>query len=165
MNPKHKSLLFKERSCLGRTKFKIIQFIVDSWLPFVSLLHLHFKSYIARQTSSIMDRVARKDMKQGKRFRLSTEVRATLKRKHDRWMPYHAYSRVSKDLSVFRALLQLILSFFQDNSTAVTEEVGCNGKAVKMFSEMIKHSLRDDDFVSRKCMMFNVVLFHYRIRF
>ena len=68
-----------------------------------------------------MDRVARKDMKQGKRFRLSTEVCATLKRKHYRWMPYRAYSRVSKDLSVFRALLKLILSFFQqDNSRAVT---------------------------------------------
>ena len=28
MNPKHKSLLFKERSCLGWTRFKFIQFIV-----------------------------------------------------------------------------------------------------------------------------------------
>ena len=97
-------------------------------------------------------------------FRLSTEVRATLKCKHDRWTLYRAYSRVSKDLGVFRALLKCILSFFQDNSTAVTEnEVGCNGKAVKMFSDMIKSSLRDDDFVSSKCMTFNVVLFHYRI--
>ena len=111
-----------------------------------------------------MDRVARKDIKEGKCFRLSTEVRATLKCKHDRWTPYHAYSRVSKDLGVFRALLKCILSFFQDNSTAVTEnEVGCNGKAVKVFSDMIKSSLRDDDFVSSKCMTFNVVLFHYRI--
>ena len=49
--------------------------------------------------------------------------------------------------------------------TTENEEVGCNGKAVKMFSDMIKHSLTDDDFVSHKCMMFNVVLFHYRIRF
>ena len=143
MNPKYKSLLFKERSCLGWTKFKII--IVDGWLPFVSLLRLCFKSYIARQTSSIMDRVARKDMKQGKQFRLSTEVRATIQCKHDRWTPYHAYSRVEKALDVFRALCKIILSFFQDNSTsAVTEnesKVGCNGKAVKMFSEMIKCSL------------------------
>ena len=89
--------------------------------PFVFLLRLRFKSYIARQTSSIMDRVARKDIKQGKHFRLSTEVRATLKHKHDRWTPYRAYSRVSKDLGVLRALCKLILSFFQDNSTAVTE--------------------------------------------
>ena len=28
MNPKHKSLLSKEQSCLGWTKFKIIKFIV-----------------------------------------------------------------------------------------------------------------------------------------
>ena len=71
---------------------------------------------------------------------------------------------------MFRALCKIILSFFQDNSTdAVTSEsneskVGCNGKAVKMFAEMIKYSSRDDDFVSRKCTMFNV-LFYYHIRF
>ena len=99
----------------------------------------------------------------GKRFRLSTEVRATLQRKHDRWTPYRAYSRVNKELGVFREICQIILSFFKDNSStdAATAEskVGCNGKAVKMFSELIKRSLRDDDFVSRKCTMFNVVLF------
>ena len=117
------------------------------------------------------DRVARKDMKQGKRFRLSTEVRATLQRKHDRWTPYRAYSRVEKELGVFRALCQIILSFFKDNSSTDAEsnnesKVGCNGRAVKMFSELIKRSLRDDDFVSGKCTMFNVVLFfYYRIRF
>ena len=88
-------------------------------------------------------RVARKDMKQGKRFRLSTEVRATLQRKHDRWTPYHAYSRVEKDLGVFRALCKLILSFFQTAVTENNDEVGCNGKAVKMFAEMIRCSLRD----------------------
>ena len=103
------------------------------------------------------DRVARKDM--GKQFRLSTEVRATLQRKHDRWTPYRAYSRVEKELSVFRALCQIIISFFQTPVTTENNEVGCNGRAVKMFSELIKRSLRDDDFVSRKCTMFNVVLF------
>ena len=61
------------------------------------------------------DRVARKDMKQGERFRLSTEVRATLQREHDRWTPYRAYSRVEKELSVFSALCQILLSFFQTN--------------------------------------------------
>ena len=84
---------------------------------------------------------------------MSTEVPATIQRKHDRWTPYGAYSRVEKDLGVLRALCKIILLFFQDNSmAAVTEnesKVGCNGKAVKMFSEMIKRSLRDDDFVSR----------------
>ena len=115
------------------------------------------------------DRIARKDM--GKRFRLSTEVCATLQRKHDRWTPYCAYSRVEKELSVFRALSQILLSFFKDNSSMDAESnnesnVGCNGRAVKMFTDLIKRSLRDDDFVSHKCTTFNVVLFfYYRIRF
>ena len=105
------------------------------------------------------DRVARKDM--GKRFRLSTEIRATLQRKHDRWTPYRAYSRVEKELSAFRALCKMIISFFQMPAAATTEndEVGCNGRAVKMFADLIKRSLRDEDFVARKCMTFNVVLF------
>ena len=57
------------------------------------------------------DRVSRKHM--GKRFRLSSEVRTTLQRKHDRWMPYRAYSRVEKEVGVFRAICQIILSFFR----------------------------------------------------
>ena len=76
------------------------------------------------------DRVARKNMKQGKRFRLSTEVRATLQRKHDRWTPYRGYSRVEKELSVFRALCQIIISFFQTPATTENDEVGCNGRDV-----------------------------------
>ena len=111
------------------------------------------------------DRVARKDM--GKRFRLSTEVRATLQRKHDRWTPYRAYSRVEKELSFFRALCKMLISFFQmPAATTENDEVGCNGRAVKMFADLIKRSLRDEDFVARKCTTFNVVLFfYYRIRF
>ena len=109
------------------------------------------------------DHVARKDM--GKRFRLSTEACATLQRKHDRWTPYRAYSRVEKELSAFRALCKMIISFFQMPATE-NDEVGCNGRAVKMFADLIKRSLRDEDFVARKCMTFNVVLFfYYRIRF
>ena len=107
------------------------------------------------------DRIARKDMGK-KRFRLSTEVHATLQRKHDRWTPYRAFSRVEKELSVFRALCQMLISFFQTPPATTAdndEEVGCNGRAVKMFSDLIKRSLRDDDFVSRKCTTFNVVLF------
>ena len=103
----------------------------------------------------------------GKRFRLSTEVHATLQCKHDRWTPYCAYSRVEKELSAFRALCEIIISFFQmPVATTENDEVGCNGRAVKMFADLIKRSLRDEDFVARKCMMFNVVLFfYYRIRF
>ena len=104
------------------------------------------------------DRVARKDM--GKRFRLSTEVRATLQRKHDRWTPYRAYSRVEKELCAFRALCKILISFFQmPAATTENDEVGCNGRAVKMFADLIKRSLRDEDFVARKCTTFNVVLF------
>ena len=77
------------------------------------------------------------------------------------------YSRVEKDLGVFRALCKLILSFFQTAVTEINDEVGYNGKAAKkMFAEMIRCSLRDDDFVSRKCTTFNVAhFFKYRIRF
>ena len=168
MNPKHKSLLFKERSCLGWTKFKIIQFIVVTIRVLTPLTFQIVHNFVNK---IMADRAARKDMKQGKCFRLSTEVCATLQCKHDRWAPYRAYSRVNKELGVFRALCKIILLFFQDNSTdAVTAEsneskVGCNGKAVKMFVEMIKRSLRDDDFVSHKCTTFNVVLFLLSYRF
>ena len=130
----------------------------------MSLLRLSFKSYITSSIKIIIiimaDRVARKDMGK-KRFRLSTEVRSTLQRQHDRWTPYRAYSRVEKELSVFRALCKIILSFFQMPAAATTEnddQVGCNGRAVKMFADLIKRSLRDEDFLARKCTTFNVVL-------
>ena len=97
----------------------------------------------------------------GKRFRLSTEVRATLQRKHDRWTPYRAYSRVEKEVGVFRAICQIILSFFRMPPKAEEGKMGCNGRAVKMFSDLIKRSFRDDDFVSRKCTTFNVVRFFH----
>ena len=110
----------------------------------------------------MVDRVSRKHM--GKRFRLSSEVRATLQGKHNRWTPYRAYSRVEKEVGVFRTICQIILSFFRMPPKTEEGEVGCNGRAVKMFSDLIKRSFRDDDFVSRKCMTFNVVrFFHYHI--
>ena len=65
---------------------------------------------------------------------------------------------MEKELSVFRALCKMIISFFQMPATE-NDEVGCNGRAVKMFADLIKRSLRDEDFVARKCMTFNVVLF------
>ena len=106
---------------------------------------------------TMADRISRKHI--GKRFRLSSEVRATLQRKHDSWTPYRAYSRVEKELGVFRAICNIILSFFKMPPKTDEEEVGCNGRAVKMFADLIKRSFRDDDFVSRKCTTFNVVLF------
>ena len=44
-------------------------------------------------------------------------------------------------------------------ATTENDEVGCNGRAVKMFADLIKRSLRDEDFVACKCTTFNVVLF------
>ena len=77
-----------------------------------------------------MDRVARKDIKECKHFRLSTEVRATLKRRHD--------SRVSKELAVFRALLKCILSFFQIVSGAIVQGSDEENKlAIKVCLEFI----------------------------
>ena len=148
MNPKHKSLLFKERSCLGWTRFKFIQFIVIT-VSVLTPLKFQIVHNFVNKIIIMADRVARKDM--GKRFRLSTEVRATLQRKHDRWTPYRAYSRVEKELSVFRALCKMLISFFQiPAATTENDEVGCNGRAVKMFADLIKRSLRDEDFVARK---------------
>ena len=34
-------------------------------------------------------------------------------------------------------------------ATTENDEVGCNGRAVKMFADLIKRSLRDEDFVAR----------------
>ena len=59
------------------------------------------------------DRISRKDMGKKRRFRLSTEVRAKLQRKRDSWTPYRAYSRIEKELGVFRAIIKKIYSFFK----------------------------------------------------
>ena len=141
MNPKHKSLLFKEWSCLGWTRFKFIQFIVVT-VSVLTPLKFQIVHNFVNEIIIMADRVAQKDM--GKRFRLSTEVRATLQRKHDRWTPYRAYSRVEKELSFFGALCKILLSFFQMPAATTTEndEVGCNGRAVKMFADLIKRSLK-----------------------
>ena len=112
---------------------------------------------------TMADRISRKHIE--KRFRLSSEVRATLQRKHDRWTPYRAYSRVEKEVGVFRAICNIILSFFKMPPKTDEWEVDCNGRAVKMFADLIKRSFRDDDFVSRKCTTFNVVLFFTNVLF
>ena len=140
-------------------KLSIRSFVlfINVLLCSISLRRINFAD------KTMADRVSRKHM--GKRFRLSSEVRATLQRKHDRWTPYCAYSRVEKEVGVFRAICQIILSFFKMPPKTDEGEVGCNGRAVKMFADLIKRSFRDDDFVSRKCTTFNVVLFffYYRI--
>ena len=136
---KHKSLLFKERSCLGWTKFKIIRL----WIV------LHEK---------ILRRVNVSGCPQRYMLLLNISMIGGCLIMH--------IVELAKISVYLGHSVSAFYHFFQDNSMAVTEnEVGCNGKAVKKFSDMIKHSLRDDDFVSRKCMTFNVVLFHCRICF
>ena len=94
--------------------------------------------------------IPRKDMDK-KRFTLSTEVRATLERKHDRWMPVRAFDLVNKELIVLYSLAKMLLAFFKkDNDSGDKEEVLCDGRAVKMFSDMIRKSFKDDDFISGK---------------
>ena len=100
-----------------------------------------------------MNRVARKEMKAKSRFRLSTEVRATLQRKHDKWTPYRALSRVSKEIQAFQSMCLLILSFFKgkaDDDEGSSDDVACDGRSIRMFSDMIRSSLRDEDFISGK---------------
>ena len=124
---------------------------VSVLLRSISLRRINFAD------KTMADRISRKHM--GKRFRLSSEIRATLQHKHDRWTPYRAYSRVEKELGVFRAICNIILSFFKMPPKTDEGEVGCNGRAVKMFADLMKRSFRDDDFVSYKCTTFNVILF------
>ena len=56
--------------------------------------------------------IPRKDMDK-KRFTLSTEVRAILQRKYNRWTPVHAFDRVNKKLVVLYSLAKMLLAFFK----------------------------------------------------
>ena len=95
--------------------------------------------------------IPRKDMDKKKRFTLSTEVRATLDRKHGRWMPVCVFDRVNKELLVLYSLAKMLLALFKkDNDSGDKVEVLCDGRAVKMFSDMIRKSFKDDDFISGK---------------
>ena len=94
-----------------------------------------------------MDRIPRKDMKT-KHFRLSTDVRSTLQRKHDKWTPVCAFNRLSKDLSVLHALSKVLLTFFKKDDDGNEEDILCDGRVVKMFADMIRKSFKDEDFIS-----------------
>ena len=75
---------------------------------------------------------ARKEAVKKPRFRLATEVRATLERKYDRWSPLRAYNRVNKELMMLISLCKIILGFFKKTSgNAKDEEVLCDGRAVR----------------------------------
>ena len=92
-----------------------------------------------------MERIPCKDMKD-KLFRVSTEVRSVLQRQHDHWSPLRAFERVKKDLDILHVLCKVFLAFFKKESDDERAAV-CNGKSVKMFADMIRKSLQDEDFV------------------
>ena len=93
--------------------------------------------------------IPRKDMDKKQRFTLSTEVRAILQRKYDRWTPVCAFNRVNKELFVLDSLSKMLLAFVKkENDSDDNEEVLCDGRAAKMFSDMIRKSFKDEDFIS-----------------
>ena len=99
-----------------------------------------------------MDRVPRKKMSVNKKlFRVSTEVRSVLQRKHNKWSPVRAFDRVGKDLNIFYKMCKVFLTFLkkfgQDDDLA-----SCDGRVVKIFADMVKKSLHDDGFVSGECL-------------
>ena len=95
-----------------------------------------------------MESIPRKEMSSSKKlFRVSSEVRSVLQRKHDKWSPVRAYDRLKKDLHVFHAMCKVFLRFFAKFGTGHNEGAACDGKTVKMFSDLIRRCLDDDDFV------------------
>ena len=110
------------------------------------MFHLEFQ-----KIKKMEEHTARKEVSKKPRFRLSTEVRATLERKYDRWSPVRAYNRVSKELTILISLCKIILCFFRKRSDdAEDEDVLCDGRAVRMFSDMIRKSFKDEEFMSGK---------------
>ena len=97
------------------------------------------------------EQTARKEVTEKPRFRLSTEVRATLERKYDTWSPLRAYKRVNKEIMMLISLCKIILGFFKKTpDDAKDEEVLCDGRAVRMFADMIRKSFKDEEFMSGK---------------
>ena len=66
-------------------------------------------------------------------------------------MPVCAFDRVNKELVVLYSLAKMLLAFFKkENDSDDKEKVLCDGRAVKTFSNMIRKSFKDDDFISGK---------------
>ena len=60
-----------------------------------------------------------------------------------------AFNRVNKELVVLDSLSKMLLAFFKkENDSDDNKEVLCDGRAVKMFSDMIRKSFKDEDFIS-----------------
>ena len=99
------------------------------------------------------------------RFRLSTEVRATLERKFDRWTPVRAYNKLSKELTMLTSLCKMLLCFFKKSSEDAEDEedVFCDGRVVRMFSDMIRKSFKDEEFMSGKPVFLYFFVFMLRV--
>ena len=48
-------------------------------------------------------------------FRVSSEVRSVLQRKHNSWLPVRVFDRVQKDLGIFHRLCKVFFNLFQEN--------------------------------------------------
>ena len=70
-----------------------------------------------------------------------------LERKYDdQWSPVQAYNRVSKELTMLISLCKIILCFFKKTTEdAEDKDVLCDGRVVRMFSDMIRKSFKDED--------------------
>ena len=110
------------------------------------------------------EHIARKEVVKP-RFRLSTEVRKTLERKYDRWTPVRAYNRVSKELTLLTSLCKMLLCFFKKNAEdAEDEDVLCDGRVVRMFSDMIRKSFKDEEFMSGRPVFLYFFVFMVLLR-
>ena len=110
------------------------------------------------------EHIACKEVVKKPRLILSTEVRAMLERKFDRWSPVRAYNRVSKELTLLTSLCKMILCFFKKSSEdAEDEDVLCDGRVVRMFSDMIRKSFKDEEFMSGRSVFLYFFVFMSKV--
>ena len=87
-----------------------------------------------------------------------------LERKFDHWTPVCAYNRVSKELTLLTSLCKMLLCFFKKSSEdAEDEDVLCDGRVVRMFSDMIHKSFKDEGFMSGKPVFLYFFVFMLRV--
>ena len=68
----------------------------------------YWKGFVISTNFFNMERIPRKEMSSSKKlFRVSSEVRSVLQRKHDKWSPVRAYDRLKKDLHVFHVMCKV----------------------------------------------------------
>ena len=123
------------------------------------MFHLEFQ-----KIKKMEEHIARKQVVKP-RFRLSTEVRAMLERKFDHWTPVRAYNRVSKELTMLTSLCKMLLCFFKKSSEDAEDEedVLCDGRVMRMFSDMIRKSFKDEEFMSGKPVFLYFFVFMLRV--